>query len=196
MSTIISKINPLHSRRPLHAILRLCLVVASYLSSTAQANEPELWSRGFSSEPANSRDRASEFVLYDLSQEELNLIGRWSLTNGAANGKTPPRVIVPGQTTSDGIFWPDVTLQVRKKRTGKWKTIAKSQDNGQRTTVTIDPNATNFDLAVKLDAFKPLIGKYESGRIVLKGGRTSVFELKDLLPPEKQANSKNDSITH
>jgi hypothetical protein len=163
-----------------------CLIGALCFSSSAQAEGQKLWSRGFSSEPANSIDRAREFVLYDLSQNEQHLIGRWSYTNGAVGNETPPRVIVEGTKTIDGTFWPEVKLEVRKGQTGKWKRIVNPPDPGQPAEVTIEPNTTNFDLAVNLDAFKRLIGKCESGRIVLKTGRASVFELKDLLPPEQK----------
>jgi hypothetical protein len=99
---------------------------------------------------------------------------------------------VEGTKTADGTFWPEVKLEVRKGQTGKWKRIAISPAVGRPATVTIKPNTTNFDLAVNLDDFKRLIGTCEFGRIVLKTGQASVFELKDLAPSE-QETEKADS---
>ena len=138
-----------------------------------------------SSEPANSADRAQEFVLYGIDQGDRHLVGTWSYTNGAVGNKTPPRVVIEGTRTTDGVFWPDVKLEARKGRTGKWKQVPNPAIEGELATVIIEPNAINFDLTVNLDAFKPLMGTYESGRIVLKTGRTLQFELKDLVPPEQ-----------
>jgi hypothetical protein len=107
----------------------------------------------------------------------------------------PPRVVIEGTKTADGLFWPKVRLEVRKTRKAKWTQLATSVNEGQRASVTIEPNAINFDLTVNLDAFKLFLGKYESGRIVLNTGRASEFELKDLLPPEQEAQPpKDDSV--
>lgn len=146
-----------------------------------------------STEPANSIDRAREFVLFSVDQGELNLVGTWSYTNGAVGNETPSRVVIEGTTAADGSFWPNVRLKVRKGRAGKWKRIATSSNPGDRATVTIEPNVMNFDLTVNLDAFKPLLDKYKFGRIVLNTGRTSEFELKDLSPPEQERESKDES---
>ncbi|HEV2841928.1 MAG TPA: hypothetical protein VGW39_11425 [Chthoniobacterales bacterium] len=146
-----------------------------------------------SSEPVNSIDRAREFILYSVDQGELNLVGTWSYTNGAVGNEPPPRVVIEGIKTADGSFWPDVSLGVRKGRTGKWKRIAASPHLGERATVTIEPNAIGFDLMVTLDPFKPLLDKYKFGRILLNTGRTSEFELKDLSPPERERESTADS---
>ena len=170
------------------------LIGALYFIPDVHAEGQRLWSRGFSSEPANSVDRAREFVLFSIDQDELHLIGTWSYTNGTVGSKTPPRVVIEGTKTADGIFWPEVRLEVRKTRNAKWKRIATSRNEGQRASMIIEPNAINFDLTVNLDAFKPMLGKYESGRIVLNTGRTSEFELKDLLPPEQEPQPKNDSV--
>lgn len=194
MSITISKTsNPLRLLILKRLSIVVSLIVGLCFVPRGQAEGQKPWSRMISSEPANSADRAREFVLFSIDQGELHLIGTWSYTNGAVGNKTPPRVVIEGTKTSDGIFWPGVRLDVRRERTGKWKRIAKSSNHGQRATMTIEPNATNFDLTVNLDVFKTLIGKYESGRIVLNTGQASVFELKDLLPPEKEAESKSDS---
>lgn len=193
ISIIISKTRNLHSLNLKRLGVVVSLIGVSYCVPSVQAEGQKAWSRGFSAEPANSADRACEFVLYDLSQEELHLIGRWSYTNGTVSNKAPARVVIEGTKTPDGTFWPDVRLEVRKKGTGDWKTITKSSNHGRRATVIIEPNAINFDLAVNLDAFKSLIGKYESGRIVLKTNRASEFKLADLLPPEQEAKSESKS---
>ncbi|HWM24831.1 MAG TPA: hypothetical protein VNP98_08400 [Chthoniobacterales bacterium] len=175
-----------------HLFRLLAFAAALCVSSTTYAEGQRLWSRGFSSEPANSIDRAREFVLFSVAQGELNLVGTWSYTNGAVGNEPPPRVVIEGTKTADGSFWPDVALEVRKGRTGNWERIAPSPNLGERATVTIEPNAINFDLMVNLDPFKPLLDKYKSGRIVLNTGRISEFELKDLLPPGREGASKGE----
>ena len=146
-----------------------------------------------SAEPANSIDRAREFVLFSVDQGELNLVGTWSYTNGTVGSETSRRVVIEGTKTADGSFWPEVRLEARKGRKGKWERIITPPNRGELATVTIEPNAINFDLMVNLDAFKPLLNKYELGRIVLKTGRSSEFELKDLLPAERGGKSKDAS---
>jgi len=173
----------------------LCLIGALCVSSSAYAEGPRVWSRMISSEPANSADRAQEFVLYGVDQGDRHLVGTWSYTNGAVGSKTPPRVVIEGTRTTDGVFWPDVKLEARKGRTGKWRKVPNPSIEGERATVTIEPNAINFDLMVNLDAFKPLMRTYESGRIVLKTGRTSQFELKDLVPPEQEIEELRNEST-
>lgn len=173
--------------------ITVCLLGAFCVSSSSHAEGEKVWSRGFSSEPANSIDRAREFVLFSVDQGELGLVGTWSYTNGVIKDETPSPIVIEGTRTADGSFWPDFRLEVRKGRKGKWKRIVTSPTSGERATVTIEPKAIKFDLMVKLDAFKPFLNEYGSGRIVLKTGRSSEFELKDLLPPESEVKSKDDS---
>ncbi len=171
----------------------VCLIGALCVSSSTYAEGQRVWSRIISSEPAKSIDRAREFVLFSVDQGELNLVGTWSYTNGAIGNEPPPPIVIEGTKTPDGSFWPDVRLEVRKARKGNWKKIATSPSHGERATVTIGPNATNFDLTVNLDAFKPLLHNYKSGRIVLNTGRTSEFELEDLLPAREEKSGDESS---
>jgi hypothetical protein len=125
--------------------------------------------------------------LYLIDQGEVHLTGTWWYENGPVGNEIPPRVQIEGRKTDDGRFWPDVTLQVKNKLTGKWKTLVKRSGQGKPTTVIIEPNGRNFDLTVNLDVFKPLADTHALGRIILKNGQSSEFELKYLLPPEKDA---------
>lgn len=174
-------------------VITVCLLGALCVSSSTYAEGQKVWSRMISAEPANSIDRAREFVLVSVDQGDVHLVGTWSYTNGAVGSEIPPRVVIEGTKTADGGFWPDVRLEVRKGRKGKWKRIAQSPNRGERATVRIEPKATSFDLMVNLDAFKPFLNKYESGKIVLDTGWSSEFELKDLLPPEREGQLKDVS---
>jgi hypothetical protein len=162
-------------------------IIASLVNAGSETETQRTWSRTINIEPANSEDRAHRFELYDVDQSESRLVGTWWYENGAVGDQIPPRVEIAGTKTPDGIFWPDVTLQVKNELTGGWETVATPRNEGTRTTVTIEPNGRNFDLTVNLNVFKPLIGTHKLGRIVLKSGEASEFDLKYLLPPEQPA---------
>jgi len=163
----------------------VCLTAMLLAISAANAEEQETWSRGLQFESANSADRVRGLSLYNIDQGKFHLIGTWWYENGALGNQTTSRIVIKGRKTSDGAFWPDVKLQVKDERNGKWQTVAKSSSEGQPATVIIEPNSRNVDLRVNLDALKPLIGKYKLGRLVLKTGEAPEFELKYLLPPEQ-----------
>jgi len=134
--------------------------------------------------------------LYYIDQDRFHLTGKWWYENGAVGDETPSRVVIQGKRTPDGVFWPDVTLQVKNELAERWETVAKPSSRGRRATIIIEPNSRNFDLTVNLDAFKPFIGKYKLGRLVLKTGETPEFELKYLLPPGEDGKSKAESEKH
>jgi hypothetical protein len=165
----------------------LCsFISASLASADSQTEIHRTWSRTISIEPANSENRAHQFVLYDVDQSESRLVGTWWYENGALGNQIPRRVEIEGTRTPDGVFWPDVTLQVKNELTRTWETVATPHSEGTRTTVTIEPNGRNSDLTVNLNVFKPLIQAHKLGRILLKTGEASEFELKYLLPPDKR----------
>jgi hypothetical protein len=193
MSIMALKSNSLHSPNLRRAAAVVCFLSISCLVGSTRAETPKVWSLAISAEPANSADRARSFSLYEVDQNRLHLIGTWWYENGAVGNETPPRVVIEGRRTSDGLFWPDVTSEVKNELTGKWETVAKPSSHGRRATVIIEPNSRNFDLRVNLDVFKQLIVKYKIGRIVLKTGEASEFELKYLTPPERGDNPKESS---
>jgi hypothetical protein len=184
ISIMALKNNSLHSSGLRRAATMICLVGISSLACSAQRGSPPIWARGLQFEAANSAGRAHGLSLYYVDQGKVHLTGTWWYENGAVAKETPPRVVIEGRRTPDGVFWPDITLQVKNELTGKWQILAKPPSHGRRATIIIEPNNRNFDLMVNLDVLKPLIGNYKFGRIVLKTGEAAVFELKYLLPPK------------
>jgi hypothetical protein len=97
---------------------------------------------------------------------------------------------IEGTQTSDGDFWPYVTAQVADDYQGLWRIIGQPHTVGKPTTLLIQSKDVNARLIVDLETFRPLIGKFRYGRIVLRNGKAAMFELKNLLPPEKE-NEEN-----
>lgn len=93
-------------------------------------------------------------------------------------------------------FYPYATLEVSNNTAEGWIAVGTSPSSleGRELVIFVAPNPPNqpgtgyrgpFD--INLDAFRPHVGKYEFGRVVLKDGNSSsqVIVLTDLLPPEE-----------
>lgn len=159
------------------------LVAMSLLTMSAQSEIPRTWSRTFSwAEYKNG----PAIILFDLDQSEVRLTGWFAFENYSGKAHAAKTLIIEGCKTSDGVFWPAVTLEVRNESTEQWEPIGKAVNQGCRDRIEIAPNTVNHELTVNLEAFKPLISKYKLGRIVLKTGQVSEFELKNLLPPNRE----------
>jgi len=89
-------------------------------------------------------------------------------------------VSLEGTRTTDGDFWPRVTLQVGKSDKD-FKTIGESQNNGTPSTLHVTPGKAER-VRVLLNNYKPLIGKYKYARIVFSNGDSGVFYLERLNP--------------
>jgi hypothetical protein len=95
------------------------------------------------------------------------------------------RTSIEGTETPDGEFWPYVTAQVANNYRGVWRVIGHPSNVGKPTSLSIKPKDVNARLIVDMEIFRPLIGKFRYGRLVLKNGKAAIFELKNLLPPEQ-----------
>lgn len=168
-------------------IFVLAIVVPwfAYQTAGAGADRAGHWSLVISAEPISRAERAHQVTLYSVDQSE-HLTGTWFYTNGSVGKQAASTVPVQGEKTADGIFWPDVTLQVKNEATGRWETLATPSRRAAPTTLFVEPNTTQFNLTVNLDPFKPLLTTHKLGRIVLPNGETSEFELKYLLPPRSK----------
>lgn len=164
-----------------HGTKAWLIICISLLANLVCAEEPKVWSRSFSW--ADHKDGPA-VTLYDLDQGEAHLIGYFAYENYSKKNEIPRPAVLSGVKTADGAFWPDATVQVKNRQTGSWETIGKSTEQGERTDVTIAPNAINFDLKVNLDALKPLLNEHELARLILNSGEASEFELKYLVPPK------------
>jgi hypothetical protein len=95
---------------------------------------------------------------------------------------------IEGIRTADGGFWPYVSAEVSNELEGTWKAIGQISHNGEPATFTVRPagavpNPLDSTLIfVDMDVFRPMIGKFKYGRVVLKSGVAAAFELKELLP--------------
>ena len=171
--------------RCLRVVIRLVLLASI---GCKRAKSKDEWMAAFLGEPMPGETSSHEFGLFGLEQQTHHLIGTWMYVNYDIRGREVGPVIIEGGRTRNGLFWPDVRLQVKDDSTGKWKTISNSSNHWwevwkKREKVTIARNSQNLELMVNLDEFQPLIGKYEVGRIVLNSGEVSEFELKSLLLP-------------
>jgi len=91
---------------------------------------------------------------------------------------------IEGTQTTDGTFWPQVIGQVADDYKGFWKTIGEPPNIGKKFTFLVQPGEVTGQLVVDVEIFRPLIGKFRYGRVVLKSGETAPFEMKNLLPHE------------
>ena len=162
-------------------------------SACAGTEETGHWSIMISAEPINRGERLHQLTLYSVDQSE-HLTGMWFCTNGPVGKQPASRLAIQGQKSDDGIFWPDVTLQVRNEATGQWETLATPSRRAAPTTLFVEPNTTQFNLSVRLDPFKPLLTKRKIGRIVLSNGETSEFQLQYLLPPISKQTTRSGGI--
>jgi hypothetical protein len=91
-------------------------------------------------------------------------------------------------------FYPYATLEVSNRNEEGWRAVGTSPGplKGKETAVFAPPTRRNSSMApydksfeINLDAFRPFVGKYEFGRVVLKDcGTSQVIVLTDLLPPD------------
>jgi hypothetical protein len=134
-------------------------------------------------EPPGKRHNPSfRFFLDAARQEGSDLVGICSYYNYAVADQIPRNAVIDGVRAGDGRFWPRVESQVANDLKGGWLTIAGHLIIGSPERILVEPEQTYSTFCVDLNSFKKLIGKYKFGRIVLKTGEATIFELKDLLP--------------
>lgn len=172
----------LNFRKGGNVVTALCLLSVLSVITLAQAQSERNWTKGFRTQPADKQDPAGRFFLMFAKQEKLHLIGGCNYENYVVSNQAPRRVTIEGAKIADAIFWPDVALQVSNDG-GEWQTIGQAVNDGQPDTIMIEPKGVAYSLLVNLDAFKPMIGKYKFGRLLLKTGEAADFRLDALLPP-------------
>jgi hypothetical protein len=95
---------------------------------------------------------------------------------------------IEGTRTADGRFWPYVSAEDSNEPERTWKAIGQISHSGEPATFTVRPAGAvpnpldSTLLFVDMDVFRPMIGKFRYGRVVLKSGVAAAFELKELLP--------------
>jgi hypothetical protein len=107
------------------------------------------------------------------------------------DGISPTQLKGTRSRTPDGLcarepyFWPSVTAQVATDANGPWKAIDSPPLPGEPFTISIEPRDTSVNLCVNMNNFRPFIGRFRYGRLVLPNGNAAIFQLQDLLPPEE-----------
>jgi len=137
------------------------------------------WSGGFFATYAHD---GPGIRLWAIEQDRSHLTGTFSFENISGPRAQATDVTFQGVRRTEDHLWPVVYYEVRRDRAAPWEPLGQSSVEGQPRAVTIKADSAPVDLYVTLDMFKPLIGKYAEGRIVLDSAHTSQFDLKDLAP--------------
>ena len=166
----------------LHFVRAALFCVAVLSARAAEPTPMPEWSGGTFATFAH--DGPSIWLSF-IHQDKWHLVGRFTFENvsgSRAQAKDVTVEGVEGEEGEEGQFWPLVRCEARRAPDAPWEPIGGSSADGPRQRLEIKAGSPAVELRVTLDIFKPLIGKYESGRIVLSSGDTSQFELKDLAP--------------
>lgn len=144
------------------------------------SREPEQLYPSFSSRPALIRRWAniSPLNLISVSLEDHRLIGIFPY--GLNLEMAAPAASLAENRNS----WPTVTAQVSNDDQNGWENIGESSKPDQLYKPVAPPRSADF-LHVDLQIFGPFIGRFRYGRIVLENGDSAIFELVNLVPPEK-----------
>jgi hypothetical protein len=129
--------------------------------------------------------RPSSFRIQTVAGEDDHLVGRATYRFIAHDHF----VKIDGVQTSDGRFWPDVTLETANTTDGEWHRFDQSKASGRAASHIFKSDEANPVLYFIFDGFRPLIGKVKYGRVILPGnGFNTFFELNELLPGKNAAN--------
>lgn len=195
-------VGPISSRRPAEfTALRifgkrnifgriLIGVLVLFLMNYTAAGE-ELWSRGFFGTPSSGPYRPFEIVLIE-SVAGNRLRAHCEYANYSDSNDSLVTIAIRGVEAADGKFHPRVFAKVANDVNGEWTTIGELGTTGRAASRRIRPKSVNQDLMVDLDRFRPFIEKFVYGAVVLPTGDAAVFELKDLLPPRRREESRDE----
>jgi hypothetical protein len=181
-SPSILKTKPcvLHARRMRLQVVSAALFCVAVLSARAAETTPAPeWSGGTFATFAH--DGPSIWLSF-IRQDKRHLIGRFTFENISGSRAQAKDATIEGINGEEGQFWPVIRCEARRAPDTPWESIGESSMDGPRKRLEIKADSPAVELRVTLDIFKPLIGKYYSGRIVLSSGDTSQFELQELTP--------------
>ena len=155
------------------------LVSPQAKKTSAESHDSRKWSREMIfGGPPDPLTAGSPFVIatvFGTGNHVEGLFGYFDL-------KGAPSIAVDGTETADGRFWPYMVAQVAHDYRGVWMVLGESSTEGKSSTLTIQPQDSKTMLYVDLDIFRPMVGKFRYGRVVLRSGISAAFELKDILP--------------
>ncbi len=153
----------------------LCGVAAA--SEGLGGDEPQVWSKGWHWAVYNQGPGPQLVVVH---QRRSDFIASLAYYNVPKVGELIEAVMLEGARSQDGNFWPDARLEVKRTETDEWREIGRSLPEGQRETLTVQPEESAASLTVRLDPFKPLLISHKFGRILLSNGAAAEFEMKHL----------------
>jgi hypothetical protein len=116
--------------------------------------------------------------LAGISEFDGNLTGECVYSPADGNTSTS----VAGTRAADGKLWLTALAQVGSDYRGAWMTVGKCSGPGKAAQITLSTN-DEANWLVNFNAFRPWVGKYRYGRVVLDNGLSAAFELKYILPP-------------
>lgn len=169
--------------RSAYPAFALCWFLVFWPARSAPSEGATSWSRGTFAHPVEGISKDQRLSLWLVTQDS-RLIGRFVYFQPAVEGRSRTAEI-PGVKAPDGTFWPDVTLQVLNENTAAWKTIGASRIEGVAAVVRVSASESDFGLRILFDPYKPFIGKFKLGRIILKTGVTATFALENLEEPKR-----------
>jgi hypothetical protein len=172
-------------------VFELIRLQARTNARSTSASEKPSWSRrpedlypSFTSRPFLTRLHAPAppLGLISVASEDTQLEG------GFVYGSMQPSMqrgdVEEWALSKHRTFWPTVTAEVANDDRGEWTTIGQSSKPDKLYKPKGPPTAPVL-LHVNLGLLRPLAGKYRYGRVVLETGESAIFELVNLLPPEK-----------
>lgn len=154
------------------------------LQALRDGKEPFDPKRGWSVESMSGGNIPTPFakpplVVAGISESDMNLVAECKYL--PLDAKTS--VTVVGTKAADGKLWLTAIAQVASDYRGVWMTVGKSTGLGEAAKITLSTDDMEANWLVNLNVFRPCVGKYRYGRVVLDNGMSAAFELKDLLPP-------------
>ena len=90
--------------------------------------------------------------------------------------------VLHGTSSANGDLSPFVTYEVATQDRMKWKTVAKFTESQNPATIEVNAANPTALLHVDMEPFRPTIGKFRWGRVVLENGQGAIFAIDDLLP--------------
>lgn len=182
------------------------LLFAGVEKGTADPQKPDAWqiARGF-----EKRLDSGAIAGEPIDPSRPPPLAIWLLTSGSGHldadadyfKLTPGKVTLHGRRIKDPTgdarrFYPYARLEVSDEPDRGWRVIGRSPKAGPgvETAVVIipvkigvaNPEAKrNETCVIDMNPFRPFVGKFRFGRVVLKdGGASQTLVLSDLLPPK------------
>jgi len=125
------------------------------------------------------------FMLLGLAKDLSGIVGHFNYVSFDGRSKTIEEQV----NDYEEPIWPRASLKVTNDYHGHWKNIGETS-NPEKTSELKGPPQVAISLNIYLDAFEPMIGQFRYGQVVLPTGDSTIIELADLLPPEKELIAK------